>query len=121
MSVPARQAVPNRSEPGAGGPARPRPVSGSLSAFVAFFIDSTEILGLIGQQYDLRAGFWSFMGNFDINKAGFVLVAPFALTWAVALSIWRFGKIEQKWDLAAKASARDEPPDPGTAAGLIRA
>jgi hypothetical protein len=28
------------------------------------------------------------------------------LTWAVALSIWHFGHIEQKWDLeAAKAKA----------------
>jgi len=27
------------------------------------------------------------MGNFDINKAGFVIVAMFVLTWAVALSI----------------------------------
>ena len=38
------------------------------------------------------------MANFDINKAGFVIVGVFILTWAVALSIWRFGKIEQKWD-----------------------
>lgn len=30
----------------------------------------------------------------------------FVLTWAVALAIWRFGHIEQRWDVAAvKASA----------------
>ena len=78
-----------------------------LSVFIAFFIGTIEILGLIGQEYALSGGFWSFMGNFDINKVGFVIVPLFVLTWAVALSIWRFGKIEQKWDLAAKASARD--------------
>jgi high-affinity nickel-transport protein len=72
-----------------------------LSVFVAFFIGTVEILSLIGQQYGLSGGFWSFMGNFDINKAGFVIVGVFVLTWAVALAIWRFGKIEQKWDLAA--------------------
>ena len=77
-----------------------------LSVFTPFFIRTIEILGLIGQRYALSAGFWSFMANFDINKAGFVIVAMFVLTWAVALSIWRFGKIEQEWDLAAKASAR---------------
>jgi high-affinity nickel permease len=39
---------------------------------------------------------------------GFVIVAMFALTWAVALSVWHFGKIEQKWDLAAaRANAGD--------------
>jgi nickel/cobalt transporter (NiCoT) family protein len=48
------------------------------------------------------------MGNFDINKAGFVIVGVFVLTWVIALSIWRFGKIEQRWDLAAaRASSRD--------------
>jgi hypothetical protein len=29
------------------------------------------------------------------------------LTWVVALAIWRFGKIEQKWDLAASAQCND--------------
>jgi high-affinity nickel-transport protein len=76
--------------------------------FVAFFIGTIEILGLIGSEYNLSGGFWSFMGNFDINKAGVVIVAIFALTWVVALSVWRFGKIEQKWDLsAAQANAKD--------------
>ena len=63
-----------------------------LSVFVAFFIGTIEILGLIGQEYGLSGGFWSFMANFDINKAGFVIVGMFVLTWAVALSVWRFGQ-----------------------------
>ena len=77
-----------------------------LSVFVAFFIGTVEILGLIEQEYQLDGGFWTFMGNFDINKAGFVIVGVFMLTWTVALSIWHFGKIEQKWD-TAKAAAPD--------------
>ena len=68
-----------------------------LSVFVALFIGTVEILGLIGQEYDLSGGFWAFMGNFDINKAGLVIVGIFVLTWAAALAIWHFGKIEQKW------------------------
>jgi high-affinity nickel-transport protein len=70
-----------------------------LSVFVAFFIGTVELLGLLGQEFNLSGSFWSFMGNFNINKAGYVIVAVFVLTWAVALAIWRFGKIEQKWDL----------------------
>jgi nickel/cobalt transporter (NiCoT) family protein len=77
-----------------------------LSVFVAFFIGTVEILGLIEQEYQLGGGFWTFMGNFDINKAGFVVVGVFVLTWAVALAVWHFGKIEQKWD-TAKAAAPD--------------
>src|SRR5215468_949640 len=79
-----------------------------LSVFVAFFIGTVELLGLLGQELSLTGGFWSFLGKFDINKAGFVIVGIFVLTWAVALSVWHFGHIEQKWDnTAAEASARD--------------
>ena len=72
-----------------------------LSVFVAVFIGTIELLGLLGQEAGLTSGFWSFMANFNINTAGFVIVGAFVLTWAAALSIWHFGKIEQKWELAS--------------------
>jgi high-affinity nickel-transport protein len=71
-----------------------------LSVFVAFFIGTVEILTLIGQEYRLGGRFWTFMGDFNINKAGFVIVGVFVVTWAVALAVWHFGKIEQKWEAA---------------------
>jgi high-affinity nickel-transport protein len=74
-----------------------------LSVFVAVFIGTIEILGLIGQEVHLGGGFWAFMQGFNINQAGFVIVGVFVVTWAVALSIWRFGRIEQRWDASAAA------------------
>ncbi len=72
-----------------------------LSVFVAFFVGSVELLGLLAQELKLRGGFWAFMAKFDINKAGYVIVGVFVITWIVALAIWRFGKIESKWDTSA--------------------
>jgi len=69
-----------------------------LSVFVALFIGTIELLGLLGQEAGLSGGFWDFLGNFNINTAGFVIVGAFVVTWAAALSIWHFGKIEQKWE-----------------------
>jgi nickel/cobalt transporter (NiCoT) family protein len=69
-----------------------------LSVFVALFIGTVEILGLIEHQYRLGGRFWTLVGTFDINKAGYVIVGVFALTWAAALAIWHFAKIEQKWE-----------------------
>jgi high-affinity nickel-transport protein len=77
----------------------------ALSVFVAVFIATIEILGLIGQEVHLGGGFWAFIRGFDINQAGFVIVGVFVVTWAVALSIWRFGRIEQRWDASASASS----------------
>jgi len=36
----------------------------------------------------LNGSFWSFLENFDINKAGFVIVGVFIVTWVVALGVW---------------------------------
>ena len=79
-----------------------------LSVFVALFIGTIEILGLIAQETNLTGGFWDFMQNFNINTAGFVIVGMFVVTWVVALAIWHFGKIERKWELqAARPNAGD--------------
>ena len=77
-----------------------------LSVFVAFFVGAVEVLGLIAQQTHLSGGFWGFMQDFNINTAGFVIVGMFVLTWLVALAIWHFGRIEQKWE-AATGGPRD--------------
>ncbi len=73
-----------------------------LSVFVAFFVGAIEILGLIAQESHLSGGFWGVVQGFNINKAGFVIVGMFVLTWVVALAIWHFGRIEQKWEAAAE-------------------
>ncbi len=73
-----------------------------LSVFVAFFIGTIEILGLIGQEENLGGSFWKFFQSFNLNTAGFFIVGVFVVTWVVALSIWRFGRIEAKWDASAR-------------------
>ena len=36
----------------------------------------------------------------DLNFVGYAIVALFVLTWVVALAVWRFGRIEEKWTAA---------------------
>jgi high-affinity nickel-transport protein len=72
-----------------------------LSVAVAMLIGTIEIFGLLAAELNLRGGFWDFMANFNINEAGFFIVGLFVVTWAVALSVWRFGGIERRWDEAA--------------------
>jgi nickel/cobalt transporter (NiCoT) family protein len=70
---------------------------------VAMLIGTIEIFGLLAAQLNLSGGFWGFMANFHINEAGFIIVGLFVITWTAALAIWRFGRIEQRWE---RASAR---------------
>ncbi len=69
-----------------------------LSVFVAVFIGAVELLGLLAQDSSLNGSFWVFMQTFNINTAGLFIVGVFVLTWVVALAIWHFGRIEQKWE-----------------------
>ena len=71
-----------------------------LSVFVALFIGVVEVGGLIAQDAGLGGTFWSFLAGFNVNTAGFVIVGVFVVTWAVALAIWHFGRLEQKWEAA---------------------
>jgi high-affinity nickel-transport protein len=73
----------------------------ALSVAAAFLIGTIELLGLLPSEIHLQGAFWTFMANFNINPAGFIIVGMFAVTWLGALAVWRFGRIEQRWDAAA--------------------
>ncbi len=72
-----------------------------LSVAVAMLIGTIEIFGLLAAELKLTGGFWNFMANFNINEAGFFIVGLFVVTWVVALTVWRFGRIEHRWEAAA--------------------
>ncbi|MBO0776823.1 MAG: HoxN/HupN/NixA family nickel/cobalt transporter, partial [Actinobacteria bacterium] len=71
-----------------------------LSVFVAVFVGVTELLGLLARDGGLEGPLASFARGFSINTAGFVIAGMFVATWAAALAIWHFGRIEQKWRAA---------------------
>ncbi|HEX9176655.1 HoxN/HupN/NixA family nickel/cobalt transporter [Mycobacterium sp.] len=72
-----------------------------LSVAVALLIGSVELLGLLAEQLGLSGGVWDWVAGVDLNVVGFVIVGMFVVTWAVALSVWRFGRIEERWAVAA--------------------
>jgi high-affinity nickel-transport protein len=82
-----------------------------LSVAICFFIGTIEVLGILPMELgDLHGSFWNIMADFDINKAGFVIVGMFILTWAGALGFWKFGHVEEKWSARLKpTTGADEP------------
>jgi DNA-binding MarR family transcriptional regulator len=51
------------------------------------------------QYLNLSGSFWSWFENIDINVLGFLIVGMFGGTWAIALSAWHLGHIEERWSL----------------------
>jgi nickel/cobalt transporter (NiCoT) family protein len=72
-----------------------------LSVFIALFIGTVEILSLIAQETNRSGGIWAVIEKFNINRAGFIIVGVFVVTWIAALAIWHFGDIERKWEAQA--------------------
>jgi len=69
-----------------------------LSVSICFFIGTIEVLGLLPMEIGgLHGSFWHYMSIFDINKAGFVIVGMFIVTWSAALAFWKFANVEEKW------------------------
>jgi len=77
-----------------------------LSVFVAFYIGTLELLQVLATQLRLRGGLWSYAAGFDINRAGFMIVAIFVVVWLGALLYWRYGRVEERWERAATTAQR---------------
>jgi len=78
-----------------------------LSVTVAMVIGVLVLAGLIAERLDVETGPLAWMASLDLDFVGFAVVGLFVVTWLVALAVWRFGRIEQKWSSgAAQAEAR---------------
>ena len=72
-----------------------------LSIVVAVFIGGLELAQVFSEQLRLSGGFWDYANRFDLNRAGFLIVGIFIGSWLLALGIWRFGRVEERWAASA--------------------
>ncbi|MDH6247797.1 HoxN/HupN/NixA family nickel/cobalt transporter [Mycobacterium sp. OTB74] len=76
-----------------------------LSIVVALAIGSIELLGLLAQQLNWTGGFWDWINGLDINALGFIVVGLFAVTWIASVLIWRYARIEDRWQAETLGSS----------------
>jgi nickel/cobalt transporter (NiCoT) family protein len=68
-----------------------------LSVAVALLIGTVELLAVLSEKLGLTGGLWDLVAGIDLNVLGYVVVALFVATWALALAVWRFARIEERW------------------------
>jgi high-affinity nickel-transport protein len=78
-----------------------------LSVAVALIVGSIELLAIAASKLGLSGGFWDWVQGVDLNRIGFAIVALFVVTWAVALGVWKFGRIEEKWSAGMAGGAAE--------------
>jgi nickel/cobalt transporter (NiCoT) family protein len=69
----------------------------ALSVVVALVIGSIELLAVFADRLRLTGGVWDVVSELDLNLVGYFIVGLFVVTWALALAIWRLGRIEERW------------------------
>ncbi len=74
----------------------------SISVAVALIIGTVELIGVVADQANITSGPIAAIAGIPLDYAGYGIVALFVLAWALALAVWRFGRIEERWssDLA---------------------
>ncbi len=91
----------------------------SLSVAVALFVGGLELLQVLAKQLNLTGGAWNYIGDFNLNSAGYIIVATFAVVWIAALALWRYGKVEERWhDMAHLSQLKRGEDTDHTKAGM---
>ena len=80
-----------------------------LSVAVALIVGTVELLGLLAGKLGLTGGFWGWVSSIDINTLGYIIVGMFVATWAIAVVVWRVGRIEERWGLHLARPGGSEP------------
>ncbi len=77
-----------------------------LSVAIALVIGTIEVGGLAAAELDLSGPFWNWFETVNINFLGFVIVGMFLATWLIALSVWHFAHIEERWTSDSQETPR---------------
>jgi high-affinity nickel-transport protein len=81
----------------------------AMSVAVALVIGTIELLGALADQAKITTGPIASVANIPLDYAGYGIAGLFLLSWAVALVVWRVGRIEERWsaELAPSVAAGD--------------
>jgi high-affinity nickel-transport protein len=71
----------------------------SISVAVALIIGTIELVSVLVQQAHITSGPLAAIGGLNLDYAGYGIVGLFVVSWLVAIAVWRYGHIEEKWSV----------------------
>ena len=72
-----------------------------LSVVVALVIGVIVLAGLLADRLGVNSGPLAAVGALDLEFVGYMIVGLFVAAWLIALAVWRFGRIEERWSAAS--------------------
>jgi hypothetical protein len=87
----------------------------SISVAVALIIGTIELIGVLADQAKITTGPLAAIASIPLDYAGYGIVVLFFAAWLIAIAVWRFGRVEQRWsaDLAPSRSGASVSTRPG--------
>lgn len=79
----------------------------ALSVVVALVIGTIELVSVLVQETGTTSAPLVAVADIPLDEAGYGIVGLFVVAWLVALAVWQFGRVEQRW-AAAPADGRAE-------------
>jgi nickel/cobalt transporter (NiCoT) family protein len=76
----------------------------ALSVAVALVIGSIELIAVFSDKLSLSGGVWDVVSGIDLNFVGYAIAGVFVATWVIAVAVWHFGRIEQRWSARLQES-----------------
>jgi high-affinity nickel-transport protein len=64
---------------------------------VALIIGGIEIISILTEKLGIDSGPLAWIAGLNLNYVGYAIVGLFLATWIIALLVWRYGRIEEKW------------------------
>jgi high-affinity nickel-transport protein len=68
-----------------------------LSVVVAVGVGTVELLQVVARQLALRGPVWGALQTLNFTNMGYAIVALFVVAWLAAVAVWRWRRIEQRW------------------------
>jgi high-affinity nickel-transport protein len=77
----------------------------TISVVVALVIGTIELVGVLADRLDIESGPFAWIAHINLDYAGYAIVGVFFLAWAVALAVWYFGRVEERWSASLSGEA----------------
>jgi nickel/cobalt transporter (NiCoT) family protein len=68
-----------------------------LSVAVALIIGTIELISILTEKTGITTGPLAAIANASLDYVGYAIVILFVMTWLIAITIWKYGRIEEKW------------------------
>lgn len=77
----------------------------SVSVLVAVVIGTVQLAGVLADETGTTAGPLGWLAAVDLEDAGYGIVALLLLAWGVAVAVWHWGRIEERWSGSGPGTA----------------